>query len=203
MKVYWLWATEAAPSGTIEASAPPSTYHVILLPVLSAPAPGLAQPLIRSRWSNSTEEECELRRRGSLETYQRDCLQFLFLCSNGNSFNTIQTWILRIVLFTYQLTVYLITLPHPHPHMCADVCAMYYKCIASCTYKSIGAPCYLSIAQHIYAPYVHVGAYIYIHRLVFPWSLFHQGWPECCNDWQTQQWPLQLAVRNRRCSTHW
>lgn len=83
---------------------------------------------------------------GSLETYQRDCLQFLLLCSNGNSFNTIQTWILRIVLFTYQLTVYLITLPHPHPHMCADVCATYYKCIASCTYKSIGAPCYLSIA---------------------------------------------------------
>lgn len=129
--------------------SPPSTYHVILLPVLPTPAPGLAQPLMLRRCSSSTEEELvgwrELHRCGSLETYQRDCLPFPLLCSNGNSFNTIQTWILRIiVLFTYQLTAYLITLPHPHPHMCADVCAM--KCIASCTDKSIGAPCYLSIA---------------------------------------------------------
>lgn len=87
--------TEAAPSATTEASAPPSTYHAILLLALSAPAPGLAQPLLCCRCFSSTEDElagwCELRRCGGLETYQRGCLQFLLLCSNENFFNTIQT----------------------------------------------------------------------------------------------------------------
>lgn len=44
-----------------------------------------------------------------------------------------------------------------------------------------------------------MSAYVYIRGpIFFSWFLLHRGWPDCCNDWQTQQqWALQLAEGNR------